>query len=336
MVARAGAHSLRLSVKSAAGWFSASGQLDIDADRALDLRALFELIDRSPSSRFVPLGEGAFVSLSESFRRQLADLRSVSAPSGKKQVRLHRLAALTLQDFFDSTQLTADADWVDQRRRFSEARSFEPRTPGTLQAELRPYQEEGFCWLARLSRWGAGACLADDMGLGKTVQTLAALLDRAADGPALVVAPTSVVANWLDEARRFAPTLNVSAYTGTASSRAGRLKDPGPFDVLITTYGLMHNDVDALAAIDWSTLVLDEAQAIKNPATKRARAARKLGARFRLVTTGTPIQNNVLDLYSLFSFINPGLLGSQKRFRETSPCPSSVTAIPPPGCGSAA
>ena len=190
-----------------------------------------------------------------------------------------------------------------------------------MQAELRPYQEEGFCWLARLSRWGAGACLADDMGLGKTVQTLAALLERAADGPALVVAPTSVVANWLDEARRFAPTLNVSAYTGTAAARAGRLKDPGPFDVLITTYGLMHNDVDALAAIDWSTLVLDEAQAIKNPATKRARAARKLGARFRLVTTGTPIQNNLLDLYSLFSFINPGLLGSQKRFRENFALP---------------
>ena len=321
VVARADTHSLRLSVKSAADWFSASGQLDIDADRALDLRALFELIDRSPSSRFVPLGDGAFVSLTDAFRRQLADLRTVSAPSGKKRIRLHGLAALTLRDFFDGTQLTADAGWRTQRRKFREAQTFDPHTPGTLQAELRPYQEEGFRWLARLSRWGAGACLADDMGLGKTVQTLAALLDRAADGPALVVAPTSVVANWLDEARRFAPTLNVSAYTGTAAARAGRLKDPGPFDVLVTTYGLMHNDVDALAAIDWSTLVLDEAQAIKNPATKRARAARKLGAGFRLVTTGTPIQNNVLDLYSLFSFINPGLLGSQKRFRENFALP---------------
>ena len=321
VVARADTHSLRLSVKSAADWFSASGQLDIDADRALDLRALFELIDQSPSSRFVPLGDGAFVSLTDAFRRQLADLRGVSTPSGKKRIRLHGLAALTLRDFFDSTQLTTDEGWRTQLRKFREAQAFEPRTPGTLQAELRPYQEEGFHWLARLSRWGAGACLADDMGLGKTVQTLAALLDRAADGPALVVAPTSVVANWLDEARRFAPTLNVSAYTGTAASRAGRLEDPGPFDVLITTYGLMHNDVDALAAIDWSTLVLDEAQAIKNPATKRARAARKLGARFRLVTTGTPIQNNVLDLYSLFSFINPGLLGSQKRFRENFALP---------------
>ena len=214
VVARADAGSLRLQVKSAAEWFSASGSLAVDAERALDLRALFDLIDRSPSSRFVPLGEGAFVSLTSAFQRQLADLRSVSAPSGKKRIRLHGLAALTLRDFLDSTQLTADGGWRTRRRKFREAETSEPLVPGTLQAELRPYQEEGFRWLARLSRWGAGACLADDMGLGKTVQTLAVLLERATDGPALVVAPTSVVANWLDEARRFAPTLNVRAYTG--------------------------------------------------------------------------------------------------------------------------
>ena len=321
VVARADARSLRLSVKSAADWFSASGALAIDEDRALDLRNLFELIDQSPASRFVPLGDGAFVSLTAAFQRQLADLRSVSALSGKKRIRLHGLAALTLRDFFDSTQLTADGGWRAQRRKFREAGSFEPRIPGTLQAELRPYQEEGFGWLARLSRWGAGACLADDMGLGKTVQTLAVLLERAADGPALVVAPTSVVANWLDEARRFAPTLNVRAYTGPTVSRARRLEGLGPFDLVVTTYGLLHNDIETLAAVDWSTAVLDEAQAIKNPATKRARAARKLGARFRVVTTGTPIQNNVVDLYSLFSFLNPGMLGSLKRFRENFALP---------------
>ncbi len=321
VVARAETSSLRLTVKSAADWFSASGALDIDADRALDLRALFELIDRNPSSQFIPLGEGAFVSLTAEFRRQLADLRSVSTPSGKKQVRLHGLAALAMVDFFDGTQLDADERWRDRLRRYREVRSFEPRLPGTLQAELRPYQEDGFRWLARLSRWGAGACLADDMGLGKTVQTLALLLDRARKGPALVVAPTSVVSNWLDEARRFAPTLNVTSYTGTAASRAGRLEGLGPFDMVVTTYGLLHNDIDDLAAVEWGTAVLDEAQAIKNPATKRARAARKLKAGFRVVTTGTPIQNNVVDLFSLFAFLNPGMLGSQKRFRENFALP---------------
>ena len=319
--ARADASSLRLSVKSATDWFSAYGSLAVDADTALDLRRLFELIDQNPSSRFVPLGEGSFVSLTAAFQRQLADLRSVSAPSGKDRIRLHGLAALTLRDFFDGTELTADGSWRTRCERFRDAQAFEPMIPGTLQAELRPYQEQGFRWMARLSRWGAGACLADDMGLGKTVQTLAVLLDRAQDGPALVVAPTSVVANWLDEARRFAPTLNVGAYTGPAASRADQLEDPGPFDVLVTTYGLLHIDVEALAAVDWSTVVLDEAQAIKNPATKRARAARKLDARFRVVTTGTPIQNNVVDLYSLLSFVNPGMLGSLKRFRENFALP---------------
>ena len=125
-------------------------------------------------------------------------------------------------------------------------RAFEPEVPSTLQAELRPYQVDGYRWLARLSRLRAGACLADDMGLGKTVQALAVLLDRAPRGPALVVAPTSVVANWVDEARRFAPTLNVRRYTGTVAERAGLLDDPAPFDLYLTTYGVMQNDIEQL------------------------------------------------------------------------------------------
>ena len=316
IVARADTASLRVSVKSAADWFRASGELDIDGDRTLGLLRLFELMDRSPASRFVPLEDGAFVSLTTAFQRQLADLRSLSAPAGKKQIRLHRTVAAALPDFFDDVQLTPDAGWRAHRKAIREARGFEPQTPGTLQAELRPYQEAGFRWLGRLSRWGAGACLADDMGLGKTVQALALLLARAREGPALVVAPTSVVANWLDEARRFAPTLRTRSYTGPAGARARQLEDLEPLDVVVTTYGLMHNDIDTLAGTEWSTVVLDEAQAIKNPSTKRARAARKLKAGFRMVTTGTPIQNNLMDLYSLFAFINPGMLGSMKRFRE--------------------
>ncbi len=321
VLSRMDTNALRLEVRSAADWFSASGSLEVDENRVLDLRELFELIDRNPSSRFVPLGEGAFVSLTASFRRQLDDLRSLSVPSGKKRLRIHGLSALSLQEFFEGTRLDADEGWSDLRRRFRDAGSFEPHLPGTLQAELRPYQEDGFRWLARLGRWGAGACLADDMGLGKTVQTLALLLDRAANGPALVVAPTSVVHNWLDEARRFAPTLNVRAYTGPAASRAPRLEGLGPFDVVVTTYGLLHIDTEALTAIGWDTAVLDEAQAIRNPATRRARAARKLRAAFRVVTTGTPIQNNLVDLYSLFAFLNPGMLGSRKHFRENFALP---------------
>ena len=316
IVARAATSSLRLAIKSAAEWFSASGTLAVDEGRALDLKELFTLLDASPDSRFLEIGDGEFLALTASFRRQLDELRSVSAPAARGTVRMHAMAALALRDFAERTTLEADAGWHAQHDRLRDAEAFEPELPSTLQAELRPYQRDGFRWLARLARWGAGACLADDMGLGKTVQTLALLLDRAPGGPALVVAPTSVVANWLDEARRFAPTLNVVAHTGTASARARLIEKVGPFDVIVTTYGLLQNDAGALSALDWHSAVLDEAQAIKNPATKRARAARALKAGFRLVTTGTPIQNNLMDLYSLFGFVNPGMLGSTEHYRR--------------------
>ena len=315
IVARHSTSSFSLSVKSVDEWLQASGKLAVDDDTVLDLKRLFALLEANPGSRFLELESGGFLALTTAFRRQLDDFSSLSVPAARGNVRLHSLAASSLDDLFEEAEVDADKGWRKLRHNLEALRSFEPDVPSTLQAELRPYQVDGYRWLARLSRFGAGACLADDMGLGKTVQTLAVLLDRAPDGPALVVAPTSVVANWVDEARRFAPTLNVKVYTGTAATRVQMLDDPAPFDLYVTTYGLLQNDIERLAETPWHSAVLDEAQAIKNPATKRARAARKLPAGFRVVTTGTPIQNNLMDLHSLFSFLNPGLLGSQEKFR---------------------
>ena len=328
IVARAETSNLSLKIRSAEEWFGASGTLAVDEGRVLDLKELFALLDASPRSRFLELGDGEFIALTASFRRHLDDLRSLSAPAARGQVRMHAMAALALREFAERTTLEADAGWRGLEERVRDAGAVEPEVPSTLQAELRPYQHDGFRWLARLARWGAGACLADDMGLGKTVQALALLLDRAPGGPALVVAPTSVVANWLDEARRFAPTLNAVACTGAAPARARLIEKAGPFDVLVTTYGLLQNDVEALSAIDWHSAVLDEAQAIKNPATRRARAARELKAGFRLVTTGTPIQNNLMDLYSLFGFANPGMLGSTEHYRRHFASPIERDADP--------
>ena len=313
--------SLALAVRPAQQWLRASGQLAVDEERVLDLQRLFELLETNPQSRFLELGDGEFLALSNAFRRQLDDLSSLSTPAAEGEVRLHRLAALAIEDLLDGADLDADDGWRDLQRRLRDAESFEPAVPSTLQAELRPYQVEGYRWLARLSKWGAGACLADDMGLGKTVQTLAVLLDRAPEGPALVVAPTSVVANWREEARRFAPTLNVKVYAGAAGSRTDMLSSAAPFDLFVTTYGVLQNDIDDLAAVPWHSAVLDEAQAIKNPSAKRTRAARRLPADFRVVTTGTPIQNNLFDLHSLFNFLNPGLLGSLERFRNNFALP---------------
>ena len=315
IVARHSTPSLSLTVTPAEQWLQTSGKLVVDSGRVLDLKRLFALLEANPRSRFLELESGEFIALTTAFRRQLDDLLSLSTPAAKGAVRLHSLAASSLDDLFEEAEVAGDEGWQHLRANLDASRSFEPELPSTLQAELRPYQVDGYQWLARLSRWGAGACLADDMGLGKTVQTLSVLLERAPGGPALVVAPTSVVANWVDESRRFTPTLNVKVYTGSVASRTPLLDEPAAFDLYLTTYGLLQNDVDALAAIEWHSVVLDEAQAIKNPLTKRARAARRLTAGFRVVTTGTPIQNNLMDLHSLFSFLNPGLLGSREKFR---------------------
>ena len=316
IVARASAPALSLTVKSADQWLETSGKLAVDESRVLDLKQLFALLEANPGSRFVQLEQGQFVALTRTFRRQLDDLSSLAARGPGESVRLHQLAAMALDDLLDTADLTADGAFRERGAEIAAADAAEVAVPSTLRAELRPYQADGFRWLARLAHWGAGACLADDMGLGKTVQALALLLHRAPDGPALVVAPTSVVANWMDEARRFAPTLNLKPYLGSGDSRAALLATAGPFDLYVTTYGLMQNDIDGLAAVRWRSAVLDEAQAIKNAATKRARAARRLTADFRMVTTGTPIQNNVMDLHSLFGFVNPGLLGSAQQFQR--------------------
>ena len=321
IVRRANIRQFGLKIRTADDWVQASGQLRIDERRTLNLKQLFALLDANPGSRFLELEEGEFLSLTASFRRQLDDLNSVSSAAARGARRLHAVAALALAEWIDETRLDADEEWRARQQRLRDAQECEPEVPSTLQAELRPYQQEGFRWLSRLSRWGAGACLADDMGLGKTVQALALLLERAAGGPALVVVPTSVVPNWIEEARRFAPTLQVRSCTGAAAARASLLADLGPFDVVVTTYALLHIDAERLCGIEWHSAVLDEAQAIKNPAAKRSRAARGLAAGFRMVTTGTPIQNSLTDLHSLFTFINPGVLGSLQQFRRTLAAP---------------
>jgi SNF2 family DNA or RNA helicase len=186
-------------------------------------------------------------------------------------------------------------------------------------ARLRDYQREGFQWLARLAHLGFGVCLADDMGLGKTVQALAAILHRAPLGPTMVVAPTSVYANWLNEARRFAPILNLIPFGG--ADRETQVATLGPFDVMVSSYGLLHQESPLLTSVEWQTAVLDKAQAIKNATTKRSQAVMHLKAQFRVVTTGTPIENHLSEFWTLFNFINPGLLGSKERFNTRFAAP---------------
>jgi superfamily II DNA or RNA helicase len=308
------ASQFRGSVKGAGQWFEADGELQVDDDLVLTMRQLMELLELSNAgSRFIEISKGRFIALTRQFRRQLDDLRALST-EGKGGVRkLSPLAAHALADLEETTSLKTGTGWKSQLKKIRDAEDFQPKVPKTLRADLRGYQTDGYDWLARLAEWGAGACLADDMGLGKTVQALALLLHRAKGGPALVIAPTSVAANWIDEVARFAPTLEIVLYTGP--DRKDRLEEIGSHSLVITTYGILQRGDDELTAVKWHTVVLDEAQAIKNRATKRSKAAMKLQAPFRIATTGTPVENRLDELHNLFTFLNPGLLGSAERFR---------------------
>ena len=306
-----GAKNFSLRIAKDRDWFKATGTLTIDDTESLDLRRLLAMLERS-TGRFIPLDDGTFLAITSSLHKRLAELRAYSEEHGQG-VRFAPAAALALENLTgEAGRLHSDKAWKEHCKRLAQTTT--PPVPSTLRAQLRDYQKIGFHWLARLSLWGVGGCLADDMGLGKTVQALAAILLRAAEGPTLVVAPLSVTANWQEEAARFAPTLNVIIFgPGERREVIDKLQ---AFDLLIVSYGLLPLEAELLASVKWQTVVLDEAQAIKNMQTKRSKAAMELSAECRIITTGTPLENHLGELWTLFNFLNPGLLGSFKKFTE--------------------
>jgi SNF2 family DNA or RNA helicase len=192
-----------------------------------------------------------------------------------------------------------------------------PPPPG-LQATLRHYQQIGFSWLAFLRQYGLGACLADDMGLGKTLQTISLLLQlKETNGQkaSIVICPTSVVSNWYREVGRFAPSLRVMVHHGAERKKDDFAEQAAAHDLVISSYALLHRDAEQLGVIDWAAVILDEAQNIKNPDTKQSKAARALRADHRIALTGTPVENRLAELWSIFQFINPGYLGTQSEFQ---------------------
>ncbi len=199
--------------------------------------------------------------------------------------------------------------------------------PAGLRGQLRPYQCRGYSWLAYLTRWGLGACLADDMGLGKTVQALALIQRNWELGerrPVLVVCPTSVISNWRHEAAKFTPDLPVLVHHGPERSRGGSFRQGAEsYALVITSYSLLQRDVESLSKVNWAGVILDEAQKIKNPRTKQAKAARALPAGYRVALTGTPVENHVGELWSIMEFLNPGYLGSWTKFRQEFAAPAA-------------
>lgn len=302
----------KLHIRTRRDTFLVTGEVTLDDSDTVTVSSLLDLLADSPQ-KYVQLADGSFVALSDEFRERLEDLRAYGQ-STDKGLALPRLAALTLDDIASGAGgLRGDKKWREHVARLRRGPETED-VPATLETELRDYQLDGYRWLCKLAHWGVGACLADDMGLGKTIQALALLARRASGGPALVVAPTSVIPNWIEEARRFAPTLRPIVYHG--KNRRGLLDDLGHHDVALCSYAILQRDDKALAKISWHTLIIDEAQALKNRATKRWRAARRLDAACRVMLTGTPVENRVTELWSLFAILAPGLLGSPDRFAE--------------------
>lgn len=307
-----GSEHLQLSIGKNKEWFDITGELQINQEDVLSLRKLLELVSTN-NGRFIELDANQILVLSEDLRDKLEQINKVT-----DEGTFHPLASLQMEEATSGMRMKTLHAWEKQTQKMHQANDITPVLPSTFQGQLRDYQLAGFDWALRLAHWGAGACLADDMGLGKTLQALAMMLYRANNGPALVIAPTSVCFNWQQEALKFAPTIKMHLFADATNTeqREALLSCLGPFDCVIISYGLLQRESERLNTVHWHTIVADEAQALKNPLAKRTKAAYALKGDFKLITTGTPVENDLTELWSLFRFINPGLLGNIKRFGE--------------------
>jgi len=302
---------LSVRVKSQRNWFKIEGEAKVDEGMVFTFESL--LAASRSNSRFIAMGNGVYAALTKRLKAQLSDLASV-AETDKHGTQIPHLAAAWLDDALEGIETRSDAEFRDAIEKLRHSQELAFTLPSTLQAELRPYQEDGYVWASRLAHAGFGACLADDMGLGKTLQSLALLLARAEGGPALIIAPTSVCGNWIAEAARFAPSLNLHLYS--ESERAAAIDNAAAFDVVVASYNLVQQSGELFAKKHWHTVIADEAQAIKNASAKRTQAVFELNADFRLALSGTPVENRLAELWSIMRFVNPGLLGSLSHFNE--------------------
>ena len=310
---------MRLEVSSGIDWFDLHGEVDFGDGRSAPFPQLLAAVARGED--VVVLDDGSVGLLPEEWLRRYATIAGFGTADGNA-IRFGRSQAALLDALLAAQPaITYDETFARLRSElhtFNGIQAVDP--PASFQGTLREYQRDALGWFDFLRRFRFGGCLADDMGLGKTVMVLALLESRRQANPkgqraaSIVVVPRSLVFNWRDEAARFAPKLKVVDYTGT-------LRDPSAIqraDLVLTTYGTLRRDAAALHAIEFDYAILDEAQAIKNATTASAKAARLLRARHRLALSGTPIENHLGELWSLFEFLNPGLLGSAKAFQRAS------------------
>lgn len=303
--------ALRVQIDDSKDWFGLSGSVSV-AGREVQLADLLNAVTERRA--LVRVGDREFAKISDTFRRRLEQLGDTLV-ADRDALKVADAAVPVVGELLGTdVSIEAAARWTQTIQQLESLAGYNPDQPETLDVTFRDYQLDGFRWLARLSRWGVGGILADDMGLGKTVQALGVLVERADEGPALVVAPTSVGENWVRETERFAGHLNPLLYR--EANRQELIESAGPHDVVVVSYQLVQRDAKRFASRCWNTLVLDEAQFIKNAQTKTSRAIRDLQADWRIALSGTPLENHLGELWSLMRTINPGLLGSWDRFRS--------------------
>ena len=306
----------KLALSTGIDWFELDGGIDY-GDQRVSLPELLAAARRGDA--MIELGDGSMGMLPEEWLKKygmLADLATAENGSlrfGSAQAGM--LDALLAAQ----PEIRVDAAFEKVRQNLRQFEGVVPLdSPPGFHGELRPYQREGLGWLDYLQRFGFGGILADDMGLGKTIQVLALLqrrrAHRQAKGPSLAVVPRSLVFNWVQEAAKFTPRLRVLDYTGPG--RHALRESFADYDLIITTYGTVRTDIAELTQFEFDYAMLDEAQAIKNAESQSAKAARLLRSRHRLAISGTPIENHLGELWSIFEFLNPGMLGSDTVFKR--------------------
>ncbi len=314
------AGSVAWNVTSGIDWFELSGSIDFGGVMA-DMPALLTALARG--DRAVDLEDGSRGILPADFAAQLEPLLAL-AEQKDGRLRYGRMQAALLDALLAGMPHSHvdDAFAAIRDELASGGRPEAEHEPEGFEGTLRHYQREGLGWLTFLERLGLGGCLADDMGLGKTIQILALVLRRQsvvqeaglASRPSLVIVPKSLIFNWMEEARRFAPQLRLLNHTG--QERSSSVDSFADYDLILTTYGTLRRDIVQHRKTEFDYVILDEAQAIKNAGSQAAKACRLLKARQRLALTGTPVENHIGELWSIFEFLNPGQLGTAARLKR--------------------
>ena len=319
------AGQMKYRVQTGIDWFDVTAEADFEG-RHVAFPELLQALERGDS--IVRLDDGSLGILPEEWMEKIGLIAGLGVLDGES-LKFSSSQAVML-DALLAAQDAVDVDerFQELRKRFQSVSGVKPvAVPRTFRGKLRDYQRDGLAWMCFLRDFGLGGCLADDMGLGKTVQFIAMLLRHRGSQkkddrlPSLVVVPRSLMFNWHSECERFAPSLKVLEYAGP--DRAVLRDRFSDYDVILTTYGTVRRDIMQLKDIRFDYVVLDEAQTIKNPSSQIARASRLLTARHRLALSGTPIENNAGDLWSIFEFLNPGMLGRSTVFRSHVADPDS-------------